>query len=124
MMRNCCLLGGLLLALPGCAGRAAYYLVDATRTYQEAADAGAAEGAVYEFTLAGEYLRKAREEDGYADYDAAEKLARRATQEAIKAKAVAAEAEIPAANTKGVPDDAKPKEPEPVDTSPMPVIDP
>ena len=121
MMRYLFLVGGLL-TLPGCAGRAAYFLVDATRTYQEAVDAGATEHAVYEITLAEEYLHKAREEAGYSDYEAAEILARRASEEASRALVIARKAEVPAADTTNVPDEAAPKPP--VETSPTPVIDP
>ena len=124
MMRKLCLLGGsLLLLAPGCAGRAAYFLVDATRTYQEARDADAEERAVYEFTLAGEYLQKAREEVGYSDYQAAEKLARRAAEEAVRAKEIAEEGGVAPADTKDVPDEAKLKPAAPA-PSPTPDIEP
>lgn len=121
-MRYACLLGGLLLFAPGCAGRAAYYLVDATRSYQEAVDAGAEERAPYEFTLAQEYLRKAREEDGYSDYQAAETLAKRAAEEAKRAKEIAEEVGVAPADTKGMSDEAAPKAPV-APTTPAPDVD-
>ncbi len=121
-MRMLCLLGGLLLLTPGCAGRAAYYLVDATRSYQDAVNAEAESAAVYEFTLAEEYLRKAREEDGYADYQAAETLAKRATEEARKAKEIAEQVGVAPADTKGMSDEAKPAV-APAPTTPAPDVD-
>ena len=121
-MRNFCLVGGLLLSTPGCAGRAAYYLVDATRSYQEAVDAGAEANAVYEFTLAEAYLRKAREEDGYSDYQAAETLAKRATEEAHRARELAEEAGVAPADTNGMTDEAK-RPAAPAPTTPAPDVE-
>jgi hypothetical protein len=70
-----------LLLLPGCTAiKAAYSLVDAQRAFREAEDAGADVRAVYQYTLAEEYLKKAREEDGYSDYGAVDKLCRKAKE--------------------------------------------
>lgn len=69
----------LLLALfsSGCAARASYYVFDAERKFQDAVDAGAEERAVYEATLAREYLWKAKEEINSSDYGAAEQLCKK-----------------------------------------------
>ena len=74
----------------GCAAaRGNYYLYDATDVLLKADAAGASE-AVYEWTMATEFLLKAREEAGYSDYEYAETLAResidwaRRAQEAVE----------------------------------------
>jgi hypothetical protein len=82
---------GLVGALAtGCAAaRSNYYLYDATDVILKAKAAGASE-AVYEWTMATEFLLKAREEAGYSDYEYAETLAResidwaRRAQEAVE----------------------------------------
>jgi len=82
---------GLVGALAtGCAAaRGNYYLYDATDVFLKAKAAGASE-AVYEWTMATEFLMKAREEAGYSDYEYAETLAResidwsRRAQEAVE----------------------------------------
>lgn len=82
----------LVAALPltGCgAARSVYYLWDAQRDVKAAQEVGAPEKAVYEYTLAHEYLMKAKEEAGYSDYHASEILARKATTFADKAAEVA-----------------------------------
>lgn len=72
--------------LSGCtAGRASYLVLDAQRTYETAVAAGGEERAVYEITLAREYLWKAKEEVNSSDYGAAEQLCK-------KSKAWSAEA--------------------------------
>jgi len=78
------------LPLAGCgAARSVYYLWDAQKDLKVAQDAEASEKAVYEYTLAREYLMKAREEAGYTDYSAAEKLARKSSDWSAKASDVA-----------------------------------
>ena len=80
----------LLLALTGCtAGRSLYYVWSAERSVTEAVEAGADTKAVYEYTLAREYLKKAKEETGYSDYKDAERLARKAETWSVKAAEVA-----------------------------------
>ena len=82
---------GLIGALAtGCAAaRGNYYLFDATDVLMKANAAGASE-AIYEWTMATEFLQKAREEAGYSDYEYAETLAResidwaRRAQEAVE----------------------------------------
>lgn len=82
----------LLVALPlaGCgAARSVYYLWDAQKDLVGAQEAQAPEKARYEYTLAHEYLMKAREEAGYSDYGAAESLARKSSDWSNKAAEVA-----------------------------------
>lgn len=56
-----------------------------------AKNAGAAEYAPYEYTAATEYLLKAREEGGYAEYQIAIAYSRRAEELAAQARAIAVE---------------------------------
>ena len=49
-------------------------ILDAQREYQAAIDEGADAKAIYECTLAYEYLQKAKEEAGYSQYRAVENL--------------------------------------------------
>jgi hypothetical protein len=66
-----------LLFLTGCtAGRSTFMMVNAQREYQAAVSEGAEERALYEITLAREYLQKAKEEDGYSSYGAVDQLCR------------------------------------------------
>jgi FMN phosphatase YigB (HAD superfamily) len=77
----------LAVAVAGCAAaRSTYYLYEAVDVQKKAAAAGA-DGAVYEWTLATEFLRKAREEAGYSDYEQAETLAREAVEWTRRAEA-------------------------------------
>jgi hypothetical protein len=79
-----------LLALSGCAaGKSAYYLWSAEQAFRDTVAMEAEAKAVYEFTLAHEYLLKAREEQGYSDYGEAEELARASLDWSSKAQAVA-----------------------------------
>ena len=74
----------------GCiAGKAGYYLVDAEQAYRAAEEAGAAELAVYEFTLAKEYRDKAWEEAGYSDYGPAEAYAKKSLEYSQQAAKIA-----------------------------------
>lgn len=104
--------------LSGCAARASYFLVDAARAYRDAEKAQAEERAPYEFTLAGEYLHKAREEAGYSDYSAAEKLAKRSIEESRRAIERAEERGVPVDDA-AVPDEAAKRAPvAPADSAP------
>lgn len=74
------LLAALLLGAvaSGCtAARASYFVLDAERKFQTAVEAGAEERAVYEITLAREYLWKAKEEVNSSDFGAAEQLCKK-----------------------------------------------
>ena len=66
-------------------------LIEADIEVEAARSAGAAAAAPYEFTSAEAYLRKAREEAGYAQYQAA-------TDFALKARDLAKDAREKAAN--------------------------
>ena len=113
-------LAALLWALPGCAAaRAGYFIVSAQQKYEAALSEGAAERAPYETTLAGAYLDKAREEDGYNDFGITEKLCKRSME--MSARALTRSEDLsPVQNPETfIPeerkkDPEKPKEPEPV----------
>lgn len=81
----------LALGLPGCAAKSTYWLAQAESAVNDARNAEAPERAVYHWTMADSFMRKAREEWGYADFGAAETLARRAEQSAREAERVALE---------------------------------
>ncbi|MFN7143847.1 MAG: hypothetical protein ACK4YP_08740 [Myxococcota bacterium] len=70
-----------LLALAGASGctaaRASYFVLDAERKFESAVAVGADDRAVYEITLAREYLWKAKEEVNSSDYGAAEQLCKK-----------------------------------------------
>ncbi|MCB9550181.1 MAG: DUF4398 domain-containing protein [Myxococcales bacterium] len=70
---------GAALVLSGCGPViATQAIADATIAVEGARGANAPELAVYEFVSAETYLQKAREEEGYADYQAAVDLASKA----------------------------------------------
>src|SRR5687767_1455074 len=80
------LLGVATMALGGCtAVRASYYLLDAQRKFDAAVAEGAEQKAPYEYTLAREFLQKAKEEDGYSDFGASEMLSRKSIEYAAVA---------------------------------------
>ncbi len=89
-----------LLALAAAAGcgpiQSTPALIEADVELQAARSAGAATAAPYEFTSAEAYLRKAREEAGYAQYQPA-------TDFAIKARDLAKEAREKAINASNRP---------------------
>ena len=74
-------------------------LVEADIEVEAARAAGAAAAAPYEFTSAEAYLRKAREEGGYAQYQAA-------TDFALRARELAKEAREKATNASNKPTEA------------------
>jgi hypothetical protein len=80
---------GVVLALsPGC-GPVQYVSQVTRRAAAEVAaarSAGAERYAPYEFTAAQEFLHKAREEAGYADYQAAIRFGNKAEEHAKKAR--------------------------------------
>lgn len=97
-------LGGLSLLtvalLSGCGVyRSTVALQSARQSYDRAQAAGASRLAVYEYTLGVEYLKKAREEVGYADYSTGESLAKQAEsylkKAAKKARVKGGEVETP-----------------------------
>lgn len=91
------LLLALAATLAGCAPvHSNLNLVDAEVALEGARAAGGQKIAPYEYTVAEAYLRKAREELGYAQYGAAAELAERARGFAEQARQKAAEAGKPA----------------------------
>ena len=74
----------------GCGPIPAHGIIrDAIVAVEAAESAGAKDGAPYEYYSAQSYLKKAREEEGYSDYQAAADLARRAIKFADEARAKA-----------------------------------
>jgi hypothetical protein len=85
-------------ALTGCGVfRSSSVIVQAQQRYESARAAGAGAKAPYEFTLGTEFLRKAREEAGYSDYQVAERLAQQAQALLAEAERQATGAEPKAA---------------------------
>lgn len=112
----------LPLLLSGCtAGRATFMLVNAEREYQTALEQGADQKAVYEITLAHEYLQKAKEEAGYSDYGPVDQLCKASitwSQTAYKKSSD----EIPDADQQVVPEERLPETQQPKPPSNEPVI--
>jgi len=76
-----------MLALLGCGPITSATAIKEARVAIDAADsAGAVDGAPYEFFSAVERLKKAREEQGYSDFQAAVDLAKEAKTLALEAK--------------------------------------
>jgi Domain of unknown function (DUF4398) len=94
-------LGLFAAALLGCGPvQSTAYLLDADVQIQAARTAGAERYAPYEWTAANLYLRKAREEVGYSDFQAGVDFAEKASKFANEARTKsleAASAETPAA---------------------------
>lgn len=81
-----CLGATLLIASLSCSPvSASKEIGDAQTMLNAAEERGAARLAVYEYTAAAEYLHKAREENGYADFEAARVYAARAADLARQA---------------------------------------
>ena len=77
----------LLCGVSGCGPTTAHLaLADARIAIEAARGARAETFAVFEFTCAVEHLRKAGEEEGYADFDAATRLAKSSQTYAVKAR--------------------------------------
>ncbi len=82
----------LLPAFLGCGPLMSTYLIVSAQAELDGASAAEAEKyAVYEYTASSEYLAKAREEQGYADFGPAIDYAFKAQEFAVKAKARAVE---------------------------------
>ncbi len=90
MPKNCTLALIVLLAVPassGCGPVMSTYLIVSAQAELDGAQAAEAEKyAVYEYTAASEYLQKAREEQGYADFGPAIDYSYKATELAKKAR--------------------------------------
>ena len=88
---SCGLLAALAVALGVGCGPVEYMNQVTLRASSEVAAAraaGADKHAIYEFTMAVEYLHKAREEAGYADYQAAIRLGKTSEQMAREARRI------------------------------------
>ena len=81
----------LLVGVSGCyaATRSTVDLVEAEQSMAAARAAGAPERAVYAWTMADEYMKKARDEWARSDFEAADAMVSKATQWANEAAAVA-----------------------------------
>jgi Domain of unknown function (DUF4398) len=87
------LLLALVATLSGCAQiHSNMNLADAEVALEGARAAGAPKAAPYEYTSAEAYLRKAREEIGYAQYGVAAELAEKSTSFATEARKKAVDA--------------------------------
>lgn len=78
----------MVLLLSGCAARGTYHLVQAQAAVDLARADEAEDLAVYAWTMADSYLKKAREEYFHADYEAAERYAALAEEWAHRARDV------------------------------------
>lgn len=101
----------------GCtAARASYLVLDAERKYQGALRVGAEQRAVYEITLAREYLWKAKEEVNSSEYGAAEQLSKKSMSWSAEAVEKADDRGIDVQNADEFVPEVKPeKPPEPTD---------
>jgi len=78
--------GILALSLSGCAAtQAAIHIGKANKAVERAKEKGAPEYAVYEYTMAENYLKKSREEAGYSDFRDSVDLSNGAAEWADKA---------------------------------------
>lgn len=78
---------GMIPAVTGCGPLMSTYLIISAQAELDGAAAAEAEKyAVYEYTAASEYIAKAREEQGYADFGPAIDYAFKAQELAVKAK--------------------------------------
>lgn len=78
----------MVLLLSGCAVKGTYHIAQAELAVSLAEEDEAKELAVYAWTMADAYLKKAREEYFYSDYEAAEQYALAAEQWAERAQEV------------------------------------
>jgi hypothetical protein len=106
----------LLVGLSGCyaATRSTVHMVEATQKLTEARQAGAPARAVYAWTKADEYMKKARDEWGRSEFQSAERLFAKSktwSEEAARLARVAG----PADTIESLPDqlDVEPAAPKP-----------
>ncbi len=80
----------LLTPLIGCtAAKGTYHMIEAEHDFALASQAEAADVAVYSWTMAESYMRKAREEYAAADYEAAQTLAAEGARWSARARNIA-----------------------------------
>ena len=112
-----------LLCMMGCYA-ATRSTVDLVKVEQKIAQAKAADAhrrAVYSWTMADAYIKKARDEWGHSDYEAAERMMRQAETWADKAIAEAATAPVDEQWNKPAQAEPAPA-PSPQTTSPIPGV--
>ncbi len=90
MSRPLLLAAVLPLFIGACAARSTVQMVQAEQAIYLAREADAPERAVYEYTLAQQYLDKAREEWSHSDYGPADEFSRKAIDWAGRAEEAAA----------------------------------
>ncbi len=113
----------LLIGLTGCyaATRSTVDLAKVEKKVAEARSADAQRRAVYAWTMADAYLKKARDEWGHSDFEAAEKMMRQAESWADKAIAEAANAPVDERWNTPTPEQPGPQA-TPQGTSPIPGV--
>ena len=86
-----------LLGMTGCiaATRTTVKLAQAEQNLAAARDAGAQERAIYAWTLADEYMKKARDEWARSDFEASESMVKKAKYWADEAASIARAAPAP-----------------------------
>jgi len=86
-----------LLGMTGCiaATRTTVKLAQAEQNLAAARDAGAQERAIYAWTLADEYMKKARDEWARSDFEASESMVKKAKYWADEAASIARAAPVP-----------------------------
>lgn len=84
--------GLTLVGLTGCAaGRGTYFVVKSVEPVTNAKESGAPESAIFAWTMADQYRRKAWDEWSSSDYQEAERLSKLAEEWAAKAETLARE---------------------------------
>jgi hypothetical protein len=103
----------VLIGLSGCyaATRSTVHMIDAQQRLLEAREQGAASQAVYAWTMADEYMKKARDEWGRSEFKSAERLfakSKKWSEEAARLAKVAGPAEA----IESLPDETMPQAPQ------------
>lgn len=112
------------LGLSGCtAARASYMLIDAQQRYDAALSEGADEKAVYEITMAKEFLWKAKEEVNSSDYGAAEQLCKKSKNYSQEAYDRSVDRGVDVGNAEEFVPETKPETPVEKPKGEEPVID-
>jgi len=91
MSRKLVFVALILPFLGGCAARSTLQIVQAEQALYLAREAEAPDRAVFEWTLAEQYMQKAREEWSHSDYGAADELARKSIHWAEQAEQAASD---------------------------------
>ena len=91
MSRKLVFVALILPFVGGCAARSTLQIVQAEQALYLAREAEAPDRAVFEWTLAEQYMQKAREEWSHSDYGAADELARKSIHWAGQAEQAASD---------------------------------